>query len=308
VILLCGIPSETPLALVASALDDLGHRYVHFNQRRFASTDLELEVDGGTVGGVLRLNDYAWPLEEIQGVYVRLMDDQALPELRDEPPESPARRWSRALHATLTAWLEVAPGRIVNRCAPMASNGSKPYQSQLIRAHGFEVPETLVTNDPELVLDFRERHGRVVYKSMSGVRSIVQTLEDDDLPRLDRIRRCPTQFQQYVDGLHVRVHTIGEDVLATSIASDTTDYRYAHQNGDEAVLKAVELGDELSARCVALSKSLGLDFAGIDLKVNGADEVYCFEVNPCPAFTYYEQGAGQPIARAVARYLAGKRP
>ena len=30
----------------------------------------------------------------------------------------------------------------------MASNGSKPYQTQLIRAHGFAVPETLITNDP----------------------------------------------------------------------------------------------------------------------------------------------------------------
>ncbi|MFJ7248824.1 hypothetical protein ACIQWA_29930 [Kitasatospora sp. NPDC098652] len=33
-------------------------------------------------------------------------------------------------------------------------------------------------------------------------------------------------------------------------------------------------------------------------------EVYCFEVNPCPAFTYYESHTGQPIARAVARALA----
>jgi hypothetical protein len=28
-------------------------------------------------------------------------------------------------------------------------------------------------------------------------------------------------------------------------------------------------------------------------------------VNPSPAFSYYEEGAGQPIARALAAYLAG---
>jgi hypothetical protein len=29
------------------------------------------------------------------------------------------------------------------------------------------------------------------------------------------------------------------------------------------------------------------------------------EANPCPAYSYYEAHTGQPIARAVARYLAG---
>jgi len=29
-------------------------------------------------------------LEDFQGVYVRLMDDQSLPELKDEPSDSPS--------------------------------------------------------------------------------------------------------------------------------------------------------------------------------------------------------------------------
>jgi hypothetical protein len=43
------------------------------------------------------------------------------------------------------------------------------------------------------------------------------------------------------------------------------------------------------------------------LKVTPDDEVYCFEVNPSPAFSYYEGNTGQPISRAVARHLAGAR-
>jgi hypothetical protein len=34
--------------------------------------------------------------------------------------------------------------------------------------------------------------------------------------------------------------------------------------------------------------------------------VFCFEVNPSPGYSYFEANTGQPIARAVARYLAGK--
>jgi hypothetical protein len=33
-------------------------------------------------------------------------------------------------------------------------------------------------------------------------------------------------------------------------------------------------------------------------------EVFCFEVNPCPAFSFYESNTGQPIAASLARYLA----
>jgi glutathione synthase/RimK-type ligase-like ATP-grasp enzyme len=57
--------------------------------------------------------------------------------------------------------------------------------------------------------------------------------------------------------------------------------------------------------CVKLSAGLGLAFAGIDLKITPEHDVYCFEVNPSPAFSYYESQTGQPISRAVADYLSG---
>ena len=47
------------------------------------------------------------------------MDDRLLPELRDEADGSPARRHTRAFHDALYRWIEVAPGRIVNRSGPV---------------------------------------------------------------------------------------------------------------------------------------------------------------------------------------------
>jgi glutathione synthase/RimK-type ligase-like ATP-grasp enzyme len=68
----------------------------------------------------------------------------------------------------------------------------------------------------------------------------------------------------------------------------------------------VELSDHLAEMCVKLSAGLGLAFAGIDLKVTQDNRVYCFEVNPNPAFSYYEANTGQPMAQAIAAYLAGE--
>jgi glutathione synthase/RimK-type ligase-like ATP-grasp enzyme len=307
-ILLGGIATETPLARVRTALDEMGAPYVFLNQRQFSVMKVALEISEGRASGQLRVNGDSYALEDFTGIFSRMMDYRFLPELKDKPDDAPDRRFCHNLLDTLTRWAEISPARVVNRVASMGSNFSKPFQAQLIRKFGFEVPETLITNDPELVKEFLSVHKKIIYKSISGVRSIVQTFSDDDLERLENIRWCPTQFQAFVGGTNIRVHTVGQKVFPTAISSDATDYRYAHkQSGNDAELREVELSDELSEMSIKLAAGLGLAFAGIDLKVTPDNRVYCFEVNPSPAFSYYEANTGQPIARAVAGYLAGEQ-
>jgi hypothetical protein len=305
-ILLCGIPSESPLAMVRLALAEMCVPYLVFNQRHFATAHFEFEIFQRRVTGTLRIDGKQYGLDSITGVYTRLMDEQMLPEIRNLSPQSSERLRCRNLHDALLHWMEITPACVVNRCGPMGSNLSKPYQAQLIARHGFDVPKTLITNDPEMVRDFYGQHGRVVYKSISSVRSIVQELTPADLFRLEHISWCPTQFQAFVEGINVRVHVVGEEVFPTKVLSEATDYRYARRQGGEAELTAVELEDDWAEKCVRLAAALDLPFAGIDLKITPADEVFCFEVNPSPGFSYFEHSTGQPIARAVARYLSGR--
>ena len=70
-------------------------------------------------------------------------------------------------------------------------------------------------------------------------------------------------------------------------------------------MAAVTLPDDVAAKCLALSQRLALPFCGIDLKRTADGRYYCFEVNPSPAYSYYEAQTRQPIARALACYLAG---
>ena len=125
------------------------------------------------------------------------------------------------------------------------------------------------------------------------------------MSRLDNIRWCPVQFQAFVEGINVGVDVVDAHVFATSIRSNTTYYRYAGQlEGTPASLERYELADDLMHKCIALGRALGLAFVGIDLKITPLGEVYCFEVNPMPAFSYYQAHTGQPIAQAVAQYLS----
>jgi hypothetical protein len=303
-VLLIGIPSEPPLEMVAAALARAGMPYLLLNQRRLADLHVCVAVDGGEVTGMLQVAGDTIDLETFGGVYNRVMDHELLPELERLTPEDPLRRHADRVHEALGVWCELMPGRVVNRLSAQASNASKPYQAQLIADH-FAVPETLVTSDPENVLAFRETYGRLVFKSISGARSIVRELKDEDLLRLDRLRWCPAQFQQRIDGMDIRVHTLADgQVFATSIDSVADDWRYSGHDGQEANMRPYPIEDELSARCLRLAASLGLDFAGIDLRISASGNAYCFEVNPSPAYSAFEAATGQPIALALAYYLA----
>ena len=304
-ILFIGIPSESPLALAIESAERQGAPYVVLNQRRAMFCEIALGVGANGPEGQLWLDGKLWPLEAFSGIYARMMDPHTLPESRPRGglmPDTRALIRQAFKHEVLNDWLEIAPGRVINRPVAMASNVSKPYQAQLIMQCGFATPPTLITNDPELVRGFHARYGRLVYKSVSSVRSIVKELRigvDD----LERIRPLPTQFQAFIPGHNIRVHVVGEAVFATLVESDAIDYRYGGREGLETELKPEILPADIAQRCVALTAALGLAFAGIDLKRTPDGEWYCFEVNTSPGYSYFEEAAGQDISGALVRHL-----
>lgn len=306
-ILLCGIPSETPLALVGERLAALHHvdKVIELNQRQLSTNHIEYQITDGGISGELTVEGTSYDLRCIRAVYLRWIDHRRFPELVDEPEQSPLRRRVEVFSQAFLDWLEATDALVVNRFSRQASNDSKPYQAQIIARMGFHVPETLITNDPALVREFAREHGRLVYKSTSGIRSIVSVLDDAAQARLDLIRWCPVQFQRHVEGMDVRVHVVGTEVFATAISSAATDYRYAtRQNGTPATLHPYHLEPDAAQRCVQLAAALELPFAGIDLRLSQDGSIYCFEVNPSPAYSYYENHTGQPISTAVAALLA----
>jgi glutathione synthase/RimK-type ligase-like ATP-grasp enzyme len=303
-ILLAGIRSETPLAMVAEALAAQDSEFRILHQRDVATYKLDWTVDDAGLGGTLALGDELVDLDRVTGVYMRLMDDLRLPELAGLADDDPLKKHARGFHDAFYRWAEIAPARVVNRTEMQGSNGSKPYQAQLIAKTGFLVPPTLITSDREAVLEFRSRHGRIIYKSISGLRSIVRSFEDGDTDRLDRLEWCPVQFQSELEGHNIRVHVVGDEIFATAIDSTHVDYRYATLDGGTSALRSTDLSPDIADRCFALARMLGLAFAGIDIFETKSGEYYCFEVNPQPAFSYFELHSGQPIAAAVASYLA----
>ena len=291
-ILFYGRMDDSPLRRAVEAAQERGVPYTLIEQRHLAHHDLAVAVDDAGVTGSIVAAGAEMDLATVDAVYLRPLD---LPAVGDRVD----RLRAEAFHTGLLEWAEIADCVVLNRPSAMESNSSKPFQLQRIAAFGFLVPETLVTSDPDAARDFRRRHGRAIFKSVSGIRSIVREFDDDTAPRLERITLLPTLFQQYVPGVDVRVHIVGTQVFATEIRSSATDYRYAAQDGADVDLAAIELPGDLADRCVRLAHGLGLPLCGIDLRHRPDGQWFCFEVNPMPAYSYYESNTGQPIAGAI---------
>jgi glutathione synthase/RimK-type ligase-like ATP-grasp enzyme len=202
------------------------------------------------------------------------------------------------LGRALSAWLELTPALVVNRLAAMASNSSKPYQGRQIRSFGFQVPDTLITTEPAAALEFWERHGPVIYKSISGVRSIVSRLTPTAVNRLKDVKSNPVQ--EYIPGTDIRVRRRDDGTparlstrrLSCTAAGGTVDFR----------------SYDLRKNIWTMPQADGIwaSMAGIDLRRTPDERWYCFEVNPSPGFTFFETHTGHPIGQSVAELLINR--
>lgn len=303
-ILLWGLASEAPLAAVADRLRELGAPVALLDQRAVRDTTLRLGF-GPRIDGELIVDGLCLDLTSVTSVYLRPYDSRRLGPVAAAGPDSTLWRHAVELDDALISWCELTPALAVNRPAAMSSNESKPYQAGLIAAAGLLTPDTLITNDPEQADAFWTEHRDVIYKSCSGVRSVVQRFNPAARERLRNLRWCPTQFQRRIAGVDYRMHIVGEEVFACRIESEADDYRY----DGGAKIVACTLDPGLVRRCQKLSRHLGLLVAGVDLRESPDGAWYCFEVNPSPGFSYFQARTGQPIDRAIAELLlAGARP
>ena len=301
-----GIASETPVRLLMEACASKKIPCTLFNQRRQGDWSVQYDVFRPNAS-ILANGDVTFTPSECSGLYLRTMDHTKLPEWAGTTTD---RCRIEDMYSNLWMLLddETLGTRVVNSPSVQLSNNSKPYQSIIIHEHGLDIPDTCITSDEDVAQDFLTKHAAVIYKSISGTRSIVKRADGKSLANLSRIRYCPVQFQECVMGFNVRVHVIGEQAIATRIRSDAVDYRYATQEGKSTALEPYDLSPDVAAKCVRLAHALRLPFAGIDLMMADDGRTICFEVNPSPGYSYYEQHTGQRISHALADLLAEEIP
>ena len=303
-ILVCGGLADSVTELVCARLGDCGYPFRLLDLGSYpAGFQIKWHWQGSVLGGSIAGPGWTVDVDELTGVYVRFLGPEGrLAPPNVEPASAPAIQFET--DTGLMVLLEDLPCAVVNRLGGGMSNNSKAYQALLLRQCGLSIPPTLVTNDPEAALQFYENCQRnVIYKSLSGIRSIVRRLQPEQLSRLGLLRHGPAQFQSFIPGENVRVHTVGDRLFATRVRTEAIDYRYARREGHSVTMEPANLPRSVEDACLRVAQELDLLLTGIDLKETPDGDYYCFEVNPAPGFLFYERHTGQPISTALAELL-----
>src|SRR5262245_50193584 len=153
----------------------------------------------------------AEPLEILptDAFFCRLIDLSA----QEEDPDL-ARRW-QALLIGLRAWLETAPGKVVNRMDGAAHNSSKPLHEAVLRGLGFRVPESITTCDADELRSF-VRAGPAISKTVCGARAEAATFSEADLEGFEPASG-PVHVQRLVRGADARIHVVGDRLVGQRV-------------------------------------------------------------------------------------------
>jgi ATP-grasp ribosomal peptide maturase len=210
----------------------------------------------------------------------------------------------------------------VNHPEKMVSADYKPFQLKVAGECGLEIPASLITNDPEAVLDFFERcNGEMIYKTLSGGMIVAESGEvvsvytsrvmlDDLRDEGSRVRYTACLFQQLVPKkVELRITVVGERVFPAAISymhpeRAAIDWRTSYQDLRYGIH---ELPHEIRHQCLKLVRKLGLSFAAIDMIVRPDDRYVFLEVNPNGQWQWIERATGFPICETLVDLLvAGK--
>lgn len=197
------------------------------------------------------------------------------------------------------------------------AGGSKLEQLYIAKECGLRIPETVVTNDPEVVLDLISKHGKIVYKSLTTTdfsegHWIWTTLlsEENIKPYLENIKRAPGIFQQFISKSHeLRVTTVGEALFPVKIITPpqgpgTVDWRLSEPtNAVESTL----LDRGISEALLRYNETNGLVFAAHDLIVADDGSHFFLECNRSGQYMWLEERLDLAISECIARTLASAK-
>lgn len=194
----------------------------------------------------------------------------------------------------------------------------KDYQLKLASKMGFEIPNTLATNNIDNAkIFFHSQSGNVITKTQGsfgvqqdGIEHVMYTtdLDEQDLNDTNGLRQCPMTFQEKIKkALELRVTVVGNHVFCAAIDSSrhvetSTDWRKLSRETAEDWFKYT-LPNNIKEKVIEFTKALNLNYGAIDILLTSDEEYIFLEINPCGEFYWLDQHVGYNICDTIAELL-----
>lgn len=178
----------------------------------------------------------------------------------------------------------------------------KGEQLQRALKFGFNIPETLISNDPDEIRAFFLKHQKVVFKAMSDPvigeegeenQGVATTLIDAEmLDDCDSLRLLPNQFQAYIEKAYeLRVTIIAGNVFTAKLDSQVyPETQIDCRNLNVQIPMSVySLPKEIELACLDFVNSYNLNYSAIDLISTPNGDYVFLENNPNGQFRFIEE-------------------
>jgi glutathione synthase/RimK-type ligase-like ATP-grasp enzyme len=182
---------------------------------------------------------------------------------------------------------------------------------------GLNIPETVITNDPEMARDFYQVHrDRSIIKALHhhavqvGNRvyaMYTHKMTNKDLSYLNDLVNAPCILQEkLVKKSDIRVTVVGKQIFAVEI--DSQSNKKGRNDLHRCPLidlpkRTIELNKSDQDRCIRLLDFFGLQYGAIDLVRDTHDRLIFLEINPTGDWLWIEQHTGLPITEAMTDLL-----
>ncbi|MFI9568639.1 ATP-grasp ribosomal peptide maturase [Streptomyces rishiriensis] len=193
----------------------------------------------------------------------------------------------------------------------------KPWQLRLAQRCGLPVPATLITTFPQAAREFADRYPDLVVKPVSGAHPqdpprAVPTTRVPPGADFAAVAYGPTLLQRRVaKRADIRLTAVGDRLLAARKETvpggdpDVVDVRFSPST---TPWRPAEVPPRLAEAVRRYLLEAELAYGAFDFAEDADGTWWFLECNQSGQFGFVEVDTGQPIARAIAEWLAGPPP
>ncbi len=268
----------------------------------------------------------AWhDIEDISGIWYRRIRSVAakIHEIFEEDFAAAAQEEAKsALYSFLAALEHRKDLRLANKISNNIYYSSKEYQTEIALSLGWKVPESLIANSHQDLLQLVSKYPNgIIAKSHSGYymqheewgeTSLYSTLVTaDDIEDLGNSDDNPMIFQEYIGkNLELRIPVMGDKAWAFSIDSQVDeegaiDWR---KNGFNTInrWKPFPISDSFRQQLVEFNRQMGCYYSSFDFILSPKEELVFLETNTGGEFFWLDEQSQGEISATLVAYLLGK--
>lgn len=179
---------------------------------------------------------------------------------------------------------------------------NKLVQLKAAKEIGLPIPETLISNTIEDIIEFGNKHENIVVKSLISLNGKMIPARKIHFQQIDKDEAslAPTIFQRCINGKkHVRAIIFGDDAILVYFESLNLDWRgHAIQN-----MQIINGEQETKKKLVRLCKKMRLMMGIADLKYDKDGDLIFLEMNPQGQFIYVEPYINLSISDIFADFI-----